>query len=140
MPRGPGRRFAPGNNANPRGAGAHDPIKRMLRKITGRELEEVISHTLLTTTDQLKKEVEKDPSVVRTIIASSLLTGIKTGDLTPLRILIEMIHGRPKQRMEVAGFDGGPLEVTVETDEERQARKDRINQLIEMRIKLNEPG
>ena len=129
MPRGPGRRFEPGNNANPRGAAAHDPIKRALRKLTGRQLEEVISHTLLINTDQLKKEVDNDPSVIRTIIASSLLSGIKKGDLSPLKVLIEMIHGRPKQRMELAGLDGGPIETSVETDEERKARKDRIEQL-----------
>jgi hypothetical protein len=131
MPKVPpiGKRFEKGNNANPLGAKAHDPVKKAIKKLTSKHLEEIVSTILLVSPDQLKKESESDPTVMKTWIASAALTGIKKGDLTFFNSLIDRIHGRVKQRVELTGNEGGPLETSAETEEERKLRKERIAQL-----------
>jgi hypothetical protein len=131
MPRIPpeGRRIKKGQVLNPIGANAHDPVKRAIKKLTTKHLEEIVTTILLVPPEQLKKEADSDPTVMKTWIASAALVGIKKGDLTFFNSLIDRIHGRVKQRVELTGNEGGPIETSAETEEERKARKDRIAQL-----------
>lgn len=115
MPKIPplGKRIQPGEVRNPRGAGAHDPIKKALKKLTVHELESVIGLILFSDPSQLKAESERDPTILKTWIASAALTGIKKGDLTHLTHLIDRVVGRVKERVEISGGTNSQVVLTM---------------------------
>ncbi len=100
---GVGRRFKKGEVNNPLGSKAHNPVKKALKKLTVRELEEVIGLILFANPAKLKEEAERDPTILKTWISSAALTGIKKGDLTHLTHLIDRVIGRVKERVEHSG-------------------------------------
>lgn len=110
---GKGRRFEKGNCANPLGAGAHDPRKRALKKLTVQELEEIIGLILHTDPKILKAESERDPTVIKTWIASAAATGMKKGDLTSLMNLLDRIIPKPKSHVHVSGNVNSKVVLTM---------------------------
>lgn len=108
-----GRRFKKGEVHNPKGAAAHDPIKRIIKKLTVPQLEEVIGLVLFSPPEKLKEEAEKDPTILKTWIAAAAMTGIKKGDLTHLTSLIDRVVGRVKERIEVSGNMNAQVVLTM---------------------------
>ena len=108
-PNGGPKKFEKGRAYNPRGGAAHDPIKKMIKKLTTQELESVID-ILLRRNREKMEFIVKDPqsSVLQIWICSIALHGIKRGDATALNALLDRCIGRVKDRVEVSGAPGGP--------------------------------
>lgn len=131
-----GKDFAVGNNANPIGGGAQDPNKRALRRMTQAQVAEVAATILSGTPEDLMRIVgDKDKGIPPDPTATPLkiwfarvaLKGIGKGDMSSLDVLLNRTIGRVKEKIELTGEDGGPVQIVL-TPEERKAR---IQELID---------
>jgi hypothetical protein len=115
-------RIKPGEVRNPLGAGAHDPIKRELKRLTTGEFADII-HLALTTDLEGLQAVAKDPksSALKVGVATSLAKAIQKGDWATLESISARIVGRVPAKFEFTGKDGGPIEnkFVAMTPEER---------------------
>lgn len=122
MPRIPpeGRRFQPGQSGNPSGARKHDQAKKIMRKLTALDLEEIINLVLNNDMEALLaiKNDLKNTKVLKAWVAAAAIEGIKKGDLTSLTTLVDRIFGRVSQKIELSGA----LEHRTEDPELRKAR------------------
>lgn len=107
-----GRNFEPGNKANPKGGGAISPITRAIRKITKEHLEDIADLILDSNLEGLKA-LASDPnaSVLKVWIAKAAAEGIRKGDIYSLESLLNRLLGKPKERVELSGPDGGAMEM-----------------------------
>lgn len=85
------RPFQKGNNANPLGAAAHNPI----RKITHEIFKDIVELALTSNIEALQAIV-KDPKTpsIKVGVATSLVTAIKRGDWQTLERIIERLVGK----------------------------------------------
>jgi hypothetical protein len=111
MPKGGRERtqFKKGNNANPRGAGAHDPIKRELKRITNAVYTEIIECALKENIVGLEK-IAKDPATpaMQVGIARALGRAISKGDWSILNSIVERLVGRQANETRIRFPDGLP--------------------------------
>lgn len=110
-----GRDFAPGNNANPKGGGAISPETRAIRKVTLEHIEEVADLILDGNIEGLQA-LARDPktSVLKVWLAKAAAEGIKRGDLHSLDSILNRVIGKPKERFEHTGKNGGAIETKNE--------------------------
>ena len=94
-------KFKKGNRANPKGAAAHSPVKRQFKKLTEAQLKEMMNLILFTPPEQLQAEVDKNPSVLKSWIASAAAKGLQKGDIGPLLQILERVVGKVKDVSEV---------------------------------------
>lgn len=102
-------RFKVGNNANPRGAGAHDPFIRKIKKLTNGELLELMN--LIVQGDMaLVHKINKDPNapVIQAMIAAIVLRIANKGDMHALDALLNRLVGKSKEALHDATEDRGP--------------------------------
>lgn len=124
-----GKDFGNGNRANPIGAGAHNKDLKRVRRLTQQEVSElgtlILDHNLAELT-----AIAKDPyaCVLKVWFASIAVKAISRGDANALNAILDRIVGKPKEHIEVTGADGGPLESSRETADEREARQKRISE------------
>lgn len=97
-----GRRFQKGNNANPRGAGAHNPIVKQVRRLTQDQVAEVGSF-ILNNNKKAIEEIKENPesSFLKHVIASALLKSADRGELATLNALLDRVIGKPKEKFEL---------------------------------------
>ena len=124
-----GRNFEKGGVSNPKGGGALSPRVRAIRKITLEHIEEVADVILDSNLEKLKEMASHpDASVLKVWLAKSAAEGIRKGDLQSLTTILDRVMGKPKERHEVSGVDGAPIEVdtkvTVVPLAERMARRE----------------
>lgn len=91
-------RFKPGNCANPKGAAAHNPQVKALRRLTEEQLIEIANVIVQGNVEQLRA-ISKDPnaSVLKTWIASIAAKGIASGDIGILETLLTRLIGSPRR-------------------------------------------
>lgn len=87
--------FKPGNNANPLGANAHDPVAKALRKITKETLNEVIELALNANTSELNR-IYQDPETpaLKKILCGVIADACKDKTLSSLERLLERLIGK----------------------------------------------
>jgi len=89
------KKFEKGNNANPLGGKAHDPVARALRVATKETYNEVIEAAVNGTEGDLKKLADgKDVPAVKRIIAGAVYDAIRTKDLYTLERVMERLIGK----------------------------------------------
>jgi hypothetical protein len=106
-----GKPFVKGQIANPRGAKAHDPIKRAVKNASMREIESLFNEVLFADPKDLQKITQTEPTTIKTNVVSALLSDIKKGEVKTLMHLLERIHGRVKEKIELSGPDGSAIQV-----------------------------
>ena len=94
-------RIKPGEIRNPLGGAAHSPIKKEFRKITEEQLREVMDLILRTHPEDLNVEIQKNPTILKTWIASAASTGIREGNLGNLLSILDRVLGKPKERLDI---------------------------------------
>lgn len=112
MPKIPpeGRRFAPGNNANPLGAAAHNKDLKRVRSLTKEQVAEIGSIILENNLEKLLAIREKkNSSVLKVWFAAVAIKSISRGDAHALSVILDRIVGKPKDIVELSGKDGGPI-------------------------------
>lgn len=109
-----GVQFKRGNNANPRGAGAHNQVKKSLKKLTETTLIDIITQVLLVDPTHLKELSQQNPNVIKTTFAAALLNDINKGKTDTLSSLLDRLLGKPKDRVEMTGKDGGAIHTVNE--------------------------
>jgi hypothetical protein len=121
MPRNPppGVKFKPGNNNNPLGARAHNPVKKYFKRLTEDQLQEVMELMLFTHPSKLKDlQIDYDTTTLKAWIAAAAIKGINEGELGPLMAILDRVLGRIKERVEIST----PNPVSQLTDEELNKR------------------
>lgn len=118
-----------GVSGNPNGARAHDPVKKQVKKLTSKEVEQVIGLIMDNNIRGLKK-IGKDPtsSVLKVWVASIAARAIHKGDSYALNMILDRAIGRVKEKFEISGEDGGPIQNAFldMTAEERYAAIEKL--------------
>lgn len=87
--------FKPGNKANPEGARAHDPEKKMLKKITAEVFAEIVELALKNDIIGLTKVAEdKTCPAIKVGVARALMKAIQKGDWKTIEGIIERLVGK----------------------------------------------
>ncbi len=124
-----GKNFALGNCANPKGQGAVSPAVKAIRKITLQHIEEVADIILDGNIEKLKAmAADPNTSVLKVWIAKAAATGIQKGDLHSLDTILNRVLGKPKEKIEHTGDNGGAINFKAEI---QISISDRIAQLKE---------
>ena len=91
--------FKPGNKANPRGAGAHDPkMKALKRRLCDEEVAELATMILDNNLEALMAiKEDANASVLKIWYASIAANSIKKGDPYALDVLLNRILGKPRE-------------------------------------------
>ena len=113
-----GRPFKKGNNANPRGAAAHNPVVKMIRRMTQEGLGELGSMILNGDIDGLR-EIKTNPTghtAFKALLASAAVTAFDKGDMTAVNALLDRVVGKVKDSVHVT------TETQKLTDDELRAR------------------
>ena len=99
-----GKPFQKGNNANPIGALAHDPVIRKIRKMTHADIEE-IGQVILEGNLEKLNAIKNDPntSVLKLWICTIAIIAIKKGDVNALNSILDRIVGKVKEKVEHTG-------------------------------------
>lgn len=118
-------RFAPGNNANPRGARAHNPVKKEFKRLTEQQLREVMELILDTHPDKLEElKTHMHTTTLKAWIAQAALKGLESGDMGPLLAILDRVLGRIKERVEISTVkDMSDEELTAKAIELEQKLK-----------------
>lgn len=99
-----GRDIQKGQVLNPRGAAAHDPLVREIKKMTKESVAEMLQAILHATPDEV---IDYQP---KTLLEDWVLKGIivakRKGDLAPLNALLDRIIGKVKDNVAVEGDVG----------------------------------
>lgn len=112
---GPGKRFKKGVVTNPKGAGAHNPDVKAIRRLTQADVADIGSLILEGNVEKLK-EVQIDPTttVLRVWICSVAIKAINRGDAQALNALLDRIVGKAKDVLEFTGNVQSDVKVTKE--------------------------
>ena len=117
--------FKKGNNANPKGAGAHNPITKTIKKLSNEQVAEVGTILLNGTKEDLQK-ITADPnsSILKLMVASVAAKAIRNGDSSAMQAIMDRIAGRiPSLDAHVLmGPGGGPIEYEVRLSEEQKVK------------------
>lgn len=97
-----GRDIKPGQVLNPRGAGAHDPTLKKLRRLTSDELAHVAT-TLLKKKKEVVDQVADDPeaSSLAVWIARIIQTGTDAGNVGKLDTLLNRLMGKVSDKVDL---------------------------------------
>jgi hypothetical protein len=96
-----GRPFQKGVSGNPLGAGAHNPVKKKIKRLTVQELEKILNLILYADPAKLEEIAKNNPSILKMWIASIAQHGIKKGDPSALFALLDRLVGKVPDKMRV---------------------------------------
>jgi hypothetical protein len=122
-----GRDWVKGQVPNPLGGGAHDPNKKAMRRLTQAQVAEVASMILSGRVEDLEAIVgnkqkgipaDANASPLKLWFATCALRGITKGDVGILDIFLNRTVGKVKDKLELTGEDGGPIEFSNMTKEQ----------------------
>lgn len=94
-------KFAIGNNANPRGAAAHSPVRRAFRKLTEKQFQDFINILMSCHPEDLEDYYQQNPTVINRWLITAAIKGMKSGDTSELRWMIERTLGKVKDVSEI---------------------------------------
>lgn len=103
------RKWKKGQSGNPLGGKIQNVEKRAIRNLTEQEMIEIGSLVVKGSLAELK-EIAKDPnaSALKCMMAAVAVKTISKGDPYALDTLLNRLVGKPKERIEMTGQDGGP--------------------------------
>ena len=111
-------KFVKGQIANPLGAGAHNKVKKALKRmITNNFFCDIIDALMSGNMESLSK-IANDPnsSALKVGVARAIFTAAKKGDWATLQSIIERIVGKVPERIETENT------IITMSDEQRQKR------------------
>ena len=116
-----GRNILPGQVLNPRGAGAHNPEVKLIRRLTQDQIEEIGSLILEGRIGDLERmSLDKNTTGLKAMMASVIVKAWRKGDSTAMEAILSRVAGKLKERHEHTGKDGSPL---IPPTEEARAAK-----------------
>lgn len=138
-----------GEVRNPLGGKAHNPEKKKLKKLTEAQVVEIGTLVVAKNASALReivadaigsKERSANPnskhSALKVWMASVALKSIVKGDAHGVDIILNRIIGKPKQKIEVAGEDGGPVRSLVG----QMSKDDRASELARLKKQRKDAG
>jgi len=104
-----------GQILNPKGAGAHDPILKQMRRLSAELLKDVIDMAVSGNIQNLK-EIVGDPnsSVLQVGVAKSLYDAAAKGDWSIFERIIERITGKVPIVVDNTSTDGSMNNISVQ--------------------------
>jgi hypothetical protein len=97
-----GRDVKVGQVLNPRGAGAHDPIVKRIRKLSQEELHEVGSMLLHRKFTDIEKLAEnEDANGLKRVLASVILSAERGGNMAKFNALLDRLIGKVSDRVDI---------------------------------------
>lgn len=105
-----GKRFVKGQSGNPKGAAAHNPEVKLIRKLTHADVAE-IGALILTGDMPALLKIKDDPKTtpLKMWIAAVAIKGISRGDASALNALLDRIAGKVKDQVHHIISDGPDL-------------------------------
>lgn len=121
-----------GTILNPLGAGAHDPIKKAIRKLTAPGWEIILNTVVMGTLEDLKNLAEdKKLPAIQAGVARTMYKAAAAGDWTVLKDMVHTLLGKPDFSIQMKG-------AIVHTTLEELSEIQKEEELIDARIrKLN---
>ena len=112
-----GRRFKTGNKANPKGAGAHNPALKALRRMTQADLADIGQLILESNLSELER-IKDDPatSALRVMMCAIALKAARNGDSWAMEAILNRIIGKVQDKVQITGVDDGPIQTVSLTD------------------------
>ena len=120
--RGPGRKIQKGQVLNPLGGKAHDPVKKALRALSGKEILEAGLLVIQNGLPELKELMASGtlPAIQHALV-KQVVDAIENGSTDKLEFLMDRLIGPVVVKTEMTGADGAPLIPAIRTPEERAA-------------------
>lgn len=116
------KKFKPGNNANPLGAGAHDPVKKMLKRLTSEELKDIASLLLSGNVKELAHvRRSSSSSGIRAMVAGLALRAIRQGDANAFETLLARLMGKVENKVQLSGEVSTPIRNYMDMTEAERA-------------------
>ena len=104
------------------------------RKVNQAEFERILNKYLYTSRAELKKIIETPGTpMIEVVVASILAQAALKGDQTRLEFVLSRLLGKVKERVEVSGLNGGPIDATITamTLDQRRMQIEKLRQLRE---------
>jgi hypothetical protein len=96
-----GRRFQPGNNANPIGALAHNQEMKAIKHMSSEELANIMKAVLSANTDDYEVMAKAPGSIFKKMLCSVIDKIIERGDAAAMNALLDRILGKIKESVDV---------------------------------------
>jgi hypothetical protein len=103
------KKFPPNNNANPLGAGAHDPVKRALKKFGNDYVKEIIEIAMMGELKDLAEIFNNPGPALRRGLAKAVYDAATNGNWPMLERIFERVLGKIPERIEHTVNDTIPL-------------------------------
>lgn len=128
--------FQKGVSGNPDGSRRHNKELMAIKKLTAHEVQEIGSLILNGNLTELKAIAgDSTASVLKVWIASVAVKSINKGDGIMLNAILDRIVGKIKERVELTGANGGPLEAYLSMSmEERDKAFKRLEERLSSEI------
>lgn len=101
---GPGKRIQKGQVLNPKGAGAHNPLVREIKKLTKETVAEMLQAILHSNPDEINNYKAK--TLLEDWVLKGIIVAKRKGDLAPLNALLDRVIGKVKDNVAVEGDVG----------------------------------
>ena len=116
-----GRDFKPGESGNPKGAQAIPTDLKQARQLTRLELERVLNRYIHMTKAEIVKAAQNpDTPAIELMVASLISRATNEGDHKRISFLLDRLVGTVAQTVRVSGDDGGPIRVSVFSEDQLQ--------------------
>jgi hypothetical protein len=99
-----GRDVQKGQVLNPKGAGAHNPLVKEIRKMTKESIAEMLQAILHSSPDDVIDY--KPKTLLEDWVMKGIIVAKRKGDLTPLNALLDRVVGKVKDNVAVEGDVG----------------------------------
>lgn len=104
--------FKKGKSGNPLGGKIHNKELKAIRRMTQEDVAEIGQLILEGNLEKLAAVKEdKAASVLKVWFCSVAIKAISKGDAAALSVILDRIVGRVKEKLEVTGNEGGPVQV-----------------------------
>lgn len=117
--------FKPGNNANPRGAAAHNQLAKQIKHLTKKELQSLANLVLQGNVYEIRR-IKKDKahsSTLKVMLASIAIRVIEKGDHQAMEALLNRMIGKVPEKFEHEGLNGtGPQIIVTVPSNGREAK------------------
>lgn len=99
-----GRDVQKGQVLNPKGAGAHNPLVKEIRKMTKETVAEMLQLILHSDPEAITEY--KPKTLLEDWVLKGIIVAKRKGDLTPLNALLDRVIGKVKDNVAVEGDVG----------------------------------
>lgn len=99
--------FKKGQVANPLGAGAHDPFKRELRRLTMEELSELVQLIMRSSLKELAIKIKDDElPALHAVYVRAVLDAAEDGNVEKVNLILERVFGKTAQIIHIESPNG----------------------------------